>query len=194
MLREVKEDFVLPVTVLPMTKLLLKMKDSFAGTAVVRACRLRTVLNRKAVLGSLLAVVDGTKDVVFSGLPVVFTINMTVNVTGGRGRITTLTTVVSFFMVGTAVGTVLLVHKSLLTSKALKTKILRKAIADIYKVRALRVNMFNNVVIKLKMTTLRGGFCGVRLPGTLSFFDKSEFIPVVSALACIIIKVMLCFM
>lgn len=192
-LREVKESFVLPVTVLPITNLLLKVKDSFAGRAAVTACKLRGVLKSKAILRTLLAVVGGIKDTIFSGLPLVFTINITVKVTGGRGRITTLSTLVTCFIVGITVGNVLMMAKRVATSKRVTGSILRKAVTSMYKVRSLRVNMFKNVVIKLNITTLRGHFRGVTLPGTLSFFKNSEFIPVVSAVMCVFIKVNVCF-
>lgn len=145
------------------------------------------------MLRTLLMVVGTIKDTVFSGLPLVFTIKMTVKVTGGRGRISTLSTIVTCFIVGMSVGTVLGVSKGVLTSKDVTGSILSKAVASMYNVRSLRVNIFNKVVMKLKITTLRGHFCGVRLPGTLSFFNKAEFIPVVSAIMCLFMKVLVCF-
>lgn len=182
------------MTVLPITNLLLKFNDSFAGRAAVTACKLRGVLKSKAVLRTLLVVVGGIKDTMFSGLPLVFTMNITVNVTGGRGRMTTLSTLVTCFIVGMTVGNVLMMGNGVATSKRVTGDILRNAMASIYNVRSLRVNIFNNVVINLNITTLRGHFRGVILPGTLSFFNNSEFIPVVSAVMCVFIKVLVCFM
>lgn len=175
-LRGMKGTLVLPMTLLPTTKVLLTVNTTLRGPTLLRL----TPFLSGDKIRVITRIVRGTKSVIFTGLPILFTINMTINLTNNR-NMTTLTTVVNCLVVGIAVKA---------TTKVATRSMGKLGCTGVLKVPALRANMFNNVVINVVTTTLCGGFFRVRLPSCLNFFTKGHFIPVVATTASMILNLL----
>ena len=168
-LQRIGKAFMVPVALLPIAGLLLGIGASMQ----------QSLLNYLPFLESdfwqtVAAVMNNAGDIVFANLPLLFAIGVASGLTGDKG-VAALASTVGFLIMNVVIGVFM------------PETLPEKLYANVLGIDTLQTSVFGGVIIGLLTAYLYNKFYNVKFPDFLSFFAGARFVPIITALASIVV-------
>lgn len=174
-LQRIGKAFMVPVALLPIAGLLLGIGASMQ----------QSLLNYLPFLESdfwqtVAAVMNNAGDIVFANLPLLFAIGVASGLTGDKG-VAALASTVGFLIMNVVIGVFM------------PETLPEKLYASVLGIDTLQTSVFGGVIIGLLTAYLYNKFYNIKFPDFLSFFAGARFVPIITALASIIVGILLAY-
>lgn len=209
-LQRVGRSFMLPIAILPVAGLLLGIGGSFTNGTMISAYHLEGLLGPGTLLNGLLNVLNSCGNVVFENLPLLFAIGVAVGMAKQEKEVAALASVIAFFIMHTAIHTMLVLSGSLVTAPEVMDAagnalagmvgsveqtvgMLDGSVTKVLGISSLQMGVFGGVIVGLGVAALHNKFYNIQLPQVLSFFGGTRFVPIISSLVYIFVGILMYF-
>lgn len=194
-LQRVGRSFMLPIALLPVAGLLLGIGGSFTNQTLISAYGLSGILGENTILYSILSVLRDAGDIVFGNLPIIFAISVAIGMAKSEKATAALSGAVAFFVMHATIAAGLrvfdivnVVDGEVITSLAPGSLTTAVGIQN-----TLQMGVFGGIIVGLLVAFLHNKFYKVEFTPTLSFFEGTRFIPIISALGAIVLGFIMVF-
>ena len=173
-LQRIGKALMLPVALLPAAGLLLgigTMLQSLYFLDLFPAVGIHWIQ-------SIALIMSGSGDIIFTNLPLIFAVGVAIGLCDGDG-VAGLATIVGFLIMNVSMGIGAGVTADMVTGNPMYTMILG--------IPTLQTGVFGGIIIGIVASILYRKFYNIELPQFLGFFSGKRFIPIVTAVAGLIV-------
>ena len=188
-LQRVGRSFMLPIALLPIAGLLLGIGSSLTNTAMISAYHLEKILGPGAVANSVLTVLSDVGSIIFANLPILFAMGVALGMAENEKATATLAAAISFFVMHETIHALLTI-----TGKIENNSLPEGSIADVVGIKSLEMGVFGGIIVGLGVAALHNRFYKIRLPGVISFFGGTRFVPIISTVVYTAVGVLMFFL
>ena len=188
-LQRVGRSFMLPIALLPIAGLLLGIGSSLTNTAMISAYHLEKILGPGTVANSVLTVLSDVGSIIFANLPILFAMGVALGMAENEKATATLAAAISFFVMHETIHALLTI-----TGKIENNSLPEGSIADVVGIKSLEMGVFGGIIVGLGVAALHKRFYKIRLPGVISFFGGTRFVPIISTVVYTAVGVLMFFL
>ncbi|CDE03147.1 putative uncharacterized protein [Anaerotruncus sp. CAG:390] len=188
-LQRVGRSFMLPIALLPIAGLLLGIGSSLTNTAMISAYHLEKILGPGTVANSVLTVLSDVGSIIFANLPILFAMGVALGMAENEKATATLAAAISFFVMHETIHALLTI-----TGKIENNSLPEGSIADVVGIKSLEMGVFGGIIVGLGVAALHNRFYKIRLPGVISFFGGTRFVPIISTVVYTAVGVLMFFL
>lgn len=188
-LQRVGRSFMLPIALLPIAGLLLGIGSSLTNTAMISAYHLEKILGPGTVANSVLTVLSDVGSIIFANLPILFAMGVALGMAENEKATATLAAAISFFVMHETIHALLTI-----TGKIENNSLREGSIADVVGIKSLEMGVFGGIIVGLGVAALHNRFYKIRLPGVISFFGGTRFVPIISTVVYTAVGVLMFFL
>ena len=185
-LQRVGRSFMLPIAILPVAGLLLGIGNSFTNETMLNAYGLMNVMGPGTVIYTILKVCGQCGDIIFGNLPIIFAMGVAIGMAKAEKEVAALSAAISFFVMHMACSVMIGVNGG---AEALPSG----AVASACGIQSLQMGVFGGIIVGLVVSALHNKFYKIELPEVLSFFGGTRFVPIVSAITCMFVGILMFF-
>lgn len=175
-LQQVGKALMLPVAILPAAGLLLAFGNMFQNPDFLKYA---TVLNSPA-FQAFAKVMEQSGDIIFANLALLFTVGVAVGLAGGEG-VAGLAAIVGFLIMNKTLGLVAGVSANMIGKDP--------AFASVLGIPTLQTGVFGGIIMGVVAAQLYKKYHNIELPSYLGFFAGKRFVPIVTAIAGLVIGI-----
>lgn len=183
-LQRVGRSFMLPIAILPVAGLFLGIGGSFTNETMLATYGLTGLLGPGTFAYSILSVMSAAGNVVFGNLPLIFAMGVAIGMARKEKEVAALAAAIAFFIMHASIGAMINIHGG---TEAL----LSGAAASVLGITSLQMGVFGGIIVGLGVAALHNRFYKIELPQVLSFFGGTRFVPIVSAIAYLIVGILM---
>lgn len=187
-LQRVGRSFMLPIALLPIAGLLLGIGSSLTNAAMISTYHLEAILGEGTPLGSILRVLSDVGQIIFSNLPILFAMGVALGMAENEKATATLAAAISFFVMHETIHSLLVI-----TGRINDSSLPEGSISDIVGITSLEMGVFGGIIVGLGVAALHNRFYKIRLPGVISFFGGTRFVPIISTVTYTAVGVLMFF-
>lgn len=187
-LQRVGRSFMLPIALLPIAGLLLGIGSSLTNTAMISAYHLESILGEGTPLGSVLRVLSDVGSIIFANLPILFAMGVALGMAENEKATATLAAAISFFVMHETIHSLLEI-----TGRINDNSLPEGSISDVVGITSLEMGVFGGIIVGLGVAALHNRFYKIRLPGVISFFGGTRFVPIISTVTYTAVGVLMFF-
>ena len=188
-LQRVGRSFMLPIALLPIAGLLLGIGSSLTNTAMISAYHLEKILGPGTVANSVLTVLSDVGSIIFANLPILFAMGVALGMAENEKATATLAAAISFFVMHETIHALLTI-----TGKIENNSLPEGSIADVVGIKSLEMGVFGGIIVGLGVAALHNRFYKICLPGVISFFGGTRFVPIISTVVYTAVGVLMFFL
>lgn len=188
-LQRVGRSFMLPIALLPIAGLLLGIGSSLTNTSMISAYHLEKILGPGTVANSVLTVLSDVGSIIFANLPILFAMGVALGMAENEKATATLAAAISFFVMHETIHALLTI-----TGKIENNSLPEGSIADVVGIKSLEMGVFGGIIVGLGVAALHNRFYKIRLPGVISFFGGTRFVPIISTVVYTAVGVLMFFL
>ncbi|MEW4411232.1 glucose PTS transporter subunit IIA [Clostridium sp. AN503] len=205
-LQRVGRSFMLPIAILPVAGLLLGIGGSFTNATMISAYHLEAFLGEGTFLYGFLTILNSCGSVIFDNLPLLFAIGVAVGMAKQEKEVAALASVISFFIMHTAIHALLVLSGKLEVVAALTDGsgnavsgvvgavehtmgMLDGTVTSVLGISTLQMGVFGGIIVGLGVAALHNKYYNIQLPQVLSFFGGTRFVPIISSLVYIFVGI-----
>ncbi len=209
-LQRVGRSFMLPIAILPVAGLLLGIGGSFTNATMISAYHLEGFLGEGTLLHGFLSILNSCGSVIFDNLPLLFAIGVAVGMAKQEKEVAALASVISFFIMHTAIHALLVLSGKLEMVTALTdgtgneiagivgavqrtVGMLDGSVTSVLGITTLQMGVFGGIIVGIGVAVLHNKFYNIQLPQVLSFFGGTRFVPIISSLVYIFVGIAMYF-
>ena len=185
-LQRVGRSFMLPIAILPVAGLFLGVGGSFTNNTMIDAYNLTWLLGEGTLLHALLTVLNACGSVVFDNLPLLFAVGVAIGMAKNEKSVAALAAVIAFFVMNSAMSALISLTNAAATlpSGSVTTNV---------GITTLQTGVFGGIIVGLGTAWLHNRFYKIELPQVFAFFGGTRFVPIISALAYLLVGIILFF-
>lgn len=185
-LQRVGRSFMLPIAILPVAGLLLGVGGSFTNETMLETYGLMGVMGPGTVLNAILRVMSAAGDIVFTNLPIIFSMGVAIGMAKKEKEVAALSAAIAFFIMHASIGAMIVNHGG-------TEAMLEGATTSVVGITSLQMGVFGGIIVGLGVSMLHNRFYKIELPQVLSFFGGTRFVPIVSGLAYTVVGILMFF-
>lgn len=174
-LQRVGRSFMLPIALLPIAGLFLGIGSSLTNPATIASLGLGGILGEGTAAGAVLGVMSAVGSIIFNNLPILFAMGVALGMAESEKATAVLSAAIAFFVMHSTIGSLLAVSGRL-TDGSLP----EGAVGDVCGIRSLEMGVFGGIIVGLGVAALHNRTYKLRLPGVISFFGGTRFVPIIS--------------
>ena len=178
-LQQIGKALMLPVALLPAAGLLLGFGSAFQNPALLN------IFPALANIHGLAQVMEQAGNVIFGNLALLFTVGVAVGLTGGEG-VAGLAAIVGFLIMNVTIGLVAGITPDMAAAK-------NPAYAMVLGIPTLQTGVFGGIVVGILSSVMYKKYHDIDLPPYLGFFAGKRFVPIVTAVAALILGAVMVF-
>lgn len=179
-LQQIGKALMLPVALLPAAGLLLAFGNMFQNPQFLNVA---PVLNAAWFQG-LARVMEQAGGIIFNNLALLFTVGVAVGLADGEG-VAALAAIVGFLIMNVTVGLVTGVTPNMIGHNP--------AYASVLGIPTLQTGVFGGIIVGIMAAQIYKKYYNIELPSYLGFFAGKRFVPIVTALAAVILGLVMTF-
>jgi len=172
-LQQIGKALMLPVALLPAAGLLLGFGSAFQNPALLN------IFPSLANIHGLAQVMEQAGNVIFGNLALLFTVGVAVGLTGGEG-VAGLAAIVGFLIMNVTIGLVAGITPDMAAAK-------NPAYAMVLGIPTLQTGVFGGIIVGILSSLMYKKYHDINLPPYLGFFAGKRFVPIVTAVAALIL-------
>lgn len=178
-LQQVGKSLMLPVALLPAAGLLLAFGNAFQNPALLN------IFPGLANIHGFAQVMEQAGNVIFGNLSLLFAVGVAVGLTGGEG-VAGLAAIVGFLIMNVTIGLIAGVTPELIAAKD-------PSYAMVLGIPSLQTGVFGGIIVGVLSSLCYKRFFNIELPPYLGFFAGKRFVPIATAVAALILGVVMVF-
>lgn len=175
-LQQVGKALMLPVAILPAAGLLLAFGNMFQNPDFLQYA---PALNTHG-FQAFAKVMEQSGDIIFANLALLFTVGVSVGLAGGEG-VAGLAAIVGFLIMNKTLGIVAGVTPAMIGKDP--------AFASVLGIPTLQTGVFGGIIMGVIAAQLYKKYYNIELPAYLGFFAGKRFVPIVTAMAGLIVGI-----
>lgn len=177
-LQRVGKSLMLPVALLPAAGLLMGI-----GTLLQNPNIINNIPMLSGETFQLMAnIMSSSGDIVFSNLPLIFAVGVAIGMSNGDG-VAALAAIVSFLIMNMTIGITARVDLLQVDTNPMYDMVLG--------IPTLQTGVFGGILIGMVSAIIYQKFCTIKLPEFLGFFSGKRFVPIVAAIAGVLIGIIM---
>ena len=185
-LQRVGRSFMLPIALLPVAGLFLGIGGSFTNTTTLEAYGLMKLMGPGTVINAILTVMNAAGSIVFDNLPILFAMGVAIGMAKKEKEVAALSAAVAFFVMHASINAMININGG-------AEMMLDGAVASVVGIQSLQMGVFGGIIVGLGVAVLHNRFYKIELPQVLSFFGGTRFVPIVSAVAYLVVGIAMFF-
>lgn len=185
-LQRVGRSFMLPIAILPVAGLLLGIGGSFSNTTMLSAYGLMGIMGPGTIPNMIFTVMSQAGDIVFANLPILFAMGVAIGMAKREKEVAALAAAIAFFVMHAAISAMISIHGG---AEALPAG----AGASVVGISSLQMGVFGGILVGIGVAWLHNKFYRIELFQVLSFFGGTRFVPIISALAYVVVGILMYF-
>lgn len=179
-LQQIGKALMLPVALLPAAGLLLAFGNMFQNPQFLNVA---PVLNAAWFQG-LARVMEQAGGIIFNNLALLFTVGVAVGLADGEG-VAALAAIVGFLIMNVTMGLVTGITPNMIGHNP--------AYASVLGIPTLQTGVFGGIIVGIMAAQIYKKYYNIELPSYLGFFAGKRFVPIVTALAAVILGLVMTF-
>ncbi|MCR1951801.1 MULTISPECIES: glucose-specific PTS transporter subunit IIBC [unclassified Clostridium] len=177
-LQRIGKSLMLPVALLPAAGLLMGIGTFLQNPNIISNFPMLSGENFQLIAN----IMSSSGDIIFSNLPLIFAVGVSIGMSNGDG-VAALAAIVSFLIMNMTVGITAGVDLLQVDTNPMYDVVLG--------IPTLQTGVFGGIVIGMISAVIYQKFYNIKLPEFLGFFSGKRFVPIVSAIAGLIIGIMM---
>ena len=197
-LQRIGRSFMLPIALLPIAGLLLGFGGSFTNETLIQAYNLTGILGSTTALYKVLTICRDAGQIVFNNLPIIFAISVAIGMAKAEKATAALSAAVAFFVMHATISAGLIAFNIVTVTDGsvdIITNLAQGSLTNAVGIsNTLQMGVFGGIIIGLLVSYLHNKFYKVEFTPTLSFFEGTRFIPIISSIGAVILGIILVFL
>lgn len=198
-LQRIGKAIMLPIAVLPIAGILLGIGGSLLGIGNLENAPgiygAIIIFVNFPIVNAILTVMNDIGSVVFSNLPILFAVGVTIGLAKKETGTAALASIVGYLVMTQVISTLLSIG---VTQLGVITSVETAGDFSTYVINSLGIttlnmSVFGGIIVGVVTSTLHNKYCEIQLPEIIGFFSGARFIPIVTALAMALIGAILAF-
>lgn len=181
--------FMLPIALLPIAGLFLGVGASITGQDFVNRYGLQNVLGEGTVLHGVLSILTDAGDVIFGNLPLLFAVAVALGFARASKEVAALSAVVGYFVMYRTIASTLMYFGDIEALSQINGLVTNALGIE----NTLNMGVFGGIIIGFVVAWLHNKYYRIRFIDALSFFAGTHFVPIISAVAGVILGVIFAF-
>lgn len=179
-LQQVGKALMLPVALLPAAGLLLAFGNAFQNPAAIS---IMPFLDNH-VIHAMAQIMEQAGGIIFSNLSLLFAVGVAVGLSGGEG-VAGLAAIVGFLIMNVTMGVVTGITPDMIAGNP--------AYSSVLGIPTLQTGVFGGIIVGILAAQVYKRFYNMELPSYLGFFAGKRFVPIVTAVAALVLGVVMTF-
>lgn len=192
-LQRVGRSFMLPIAVLPVAGLLLGLGSSFTNPTTIETYGMEALLGQGTVLHALLMIMNAVGSAIFDNLPLIFAIGVAIGMAKKEKEVAALSAMLAYFVMNVSVQAMLMLFGRIDADGNLAADVMEGTITNMCGIQTLQMGVFGGVIVGLGVAALNNRFHKIELPGAISFFSGSRFVPIISTVVYMLVGIVMFF-
>ena len=188
-LQRVGRSFMLPIAVLPVAGLLLGLGSSFTNPTTIETYGMEALLGSGTVLHALLMIMDAVGSAIFDNLPMIFAVGVAIGMAKKEKEVAALSAMLAYFVMNVSVQAMLMLFGKIDADGNLAADVMEGTITSMCGIQTLQMGVFGGVIVGLGVAVLNNRFHKIELPGAISFFSGSRFVPIISTVVYMLVGI-----
>jgi len=188
-LQRLGRTFMMPIALLPIAGLMLGIGASLTGEAFVELYSLEGILGKGTILNSFLSILSDAGEVIFANLPLFFAIAVGMGLAKAAKEVAAFSGAVAYFVMYATMTSTLEHFGNVEELKEVPGLISTVVGFE----NTMNTGVFGAVIIGLVVVWLHNKYYKIEMPDALSFFAGTRFVPIVSALAGVVLGMVFAF-
>lgn len=177
---------LLPIAILPVAGLFLGISAALSSKAV----KIAYPILQNVALQNILSILNAVGDGVFTALPIIFAIGISVGLAKNEKGTAALAGVVGYFVLLTSVSALLTISGKMAPIDV-DMRLLGQA--NQFGIKTLNMNVFGGILAGIVTGFVHNRFYKTRLPDYLAFFGGSRFVPIINTFIFVIVGLVMFF-
>ncbi|MCC5465915.1 glucose-specific PTS transporter subunit IIBC [Pelosinus baikalensis] len=179
-LQQVGKALMLPVALLPAAGLLLAFGNAFQNPAAIS---IMPFLDNH-VIHAMAQIMEQAGGIIFGNLSLLFAVGVAVGLSGGEG-VAGLAAIVGFLIMNVTMGIVTGITPDMIAGNP--------AYSSVLGIPTLQTGVFGGIIVGILAAQVYKRFYNIELPSYLGFFAGKRFVPIVTAVAALVLGVVMTF-
>jgi PTS system D-glucosamine-specific IIC component len=179
-LQQVGKALMLPVALLPAAGLLLAFGNAFQNPAAIS---IMPFLDNH-VIHAMAKIMEQAGGIIFGNLSLLFAVGVAVGLSGGEG-VAGLAAIVGFLIMNVTMGIVTGITPDMIAGNP--------AYSSVLGIPTLQTGVFGGIIVGILAAQVYKRFYNIELPSYLGFFAGKRFVPIVTAVAALVLGVVMTF-
>ena len=186
-LQRLSQSFMLPIAIMPIAGFLLAIGSSFTQDMTVANLGLTALIHDGTTLYQILTLMETVGKVIIDNLPLLFTISVAIGFSDRKKEIGALASIVSFITMHKVINFLLVIGGFITATGEVIPGVNEAMFTQVLGITTLQIGVFGGIVLGFVVSKLNNKYNEIELPSMLSFFEGSNFIPII----CIIVSLFL---
>lgn len=192
-MQKIGRSFFLPISLLPITGVLLDIGASFSNQSTVERLNLISIMGEGTFLNHIFIIFTSIGTIVFANLPILFAIAVALGLARSEKAVAVFASAVSFLTMNMTIHELLKFSSKLNSDGSIPNDALVGSLTSVLGINTLQLGVFGGIICGLVVAYLHNRFYKIELPSAISFFAGTRFVPLVSILASIVLAFILFF-
>lgn len=178
------KSFMLPIAILPAAGLLLGIGGALSNPNTVKAYPVLDI----GLLQNIFILMSSAGNIVFQNLPVIFAIGVAIGLAKSDKGTAGLAAMLGFLIMNASMNGLLTI-----TGTLAKDNLAEAGQSMVLGIQTVETGVFGGIITGLMTALLHNKFHKISLPDYLGFFGGSRFVPIITAIASIVLGVIMFF-
>ncbi|MGD6887185.1 PTS transporter subunit EIIC [Staphylococcus shinii] len=178
------KSFMLPIAILPAAGLLLGIGGALSNPNTVKAYPVLDI----GLLQNIFILMSSAGNIVFQNLPVIFAIGVAIGLAKSDKGTAGLAAMLGFLIMNASTNGLLTI-----TGTLAKDNLAEAGQSMVLGIQTVETGVFGGIITGIMTALLHNKFHKISLPDYLGFFGGSRFVPIITAIASIVLGVIMFF-
>lgn len=178
------KSFMLPIAILPAAGLLLGIGGALSNPNTIKAYPMLDI----ALLQNIFILMSSAGNIVFQNLPIIFAVGVAIGLAKQDKGTAGLAAMLGFLIMNASMNGLLTI-----TDTIAKNNLAEEGQSMVLGIQTVETGVFGGIITGVMTASLHNKFHKITLPTYLGFFGGSRFVPIITALASILLGVCMFF-
>lgn len=178
------KSFMLPIAILPAAGLLLGIGGALSNPNTIKAYPMLDI----ALLQNVFILMSSAGNIVFQNLPIIFAVGVAIGLAKQDKGTAGLAAMLGFLIMNASMNGLLTI-----TDTIAKNNLAEEGQSMVLGIQTVETGVFGGIITGVMTASLHNKFHKITLPTYLGFFGGSRFVPIITALASILLGVCMFF-
>lgn len=188
-LQRLSQCFMLPIAMMPIAGFLLAIGSSFTQDLTVASLGLTSLIHDGTILYQILTLMKTIGKVIIDNLPLLFAISVAIGFSDRKKEIGALSAIISFIVMHQSINYLLIVGGFITATGEIMPGVNEAMFSPVLGITSLQIGVFGGILLGLVVAVLNNKYNEIELPSMFSFFEGSNFIPIISVIVSLFLGI-----
>lgn len=189
-LQRLSQSFMLPIAMMPIAGFLLAIGSSFTQDITVANLGLTTIIHDGTILYQILTLMKTIGKVIIDNLSLLFAISVAIGFSDRKKEIAAFSAIISFVVMHQSINYLLITGGFITAAGEILPGANEAMFIQVLGITSLQIGVFGGILLGLIVAILNNKYNEIELPSMLSFFEGSNFIPIISVITSLFLGVL----